>query len=197
MLSSRAHCLEFSLPKSHPVPSCALSSQPLDCISCDICSLCSLCSLINVTWGPTTSQNREDPQAGPQGEEPSTTCDCNGKTWVNDIMLLQRGCMAALVLGHFPFQGSASPMTSFLPFLLYDPFRGSSTEKKATPWLSCSLCGPSVGENALPFFSWLRLIWQMQWAPSICPEAGRRWRWYNMQPAGWHRGRYALCRHTL
>ena len=28
--------------------------------------------------------------------------DYNGKSWAKDIMLLQMGCMAALVLGHFP-----------------------------------------------------------------------------------------------
>ena len=66
--------------------------------------------------------------------------DCNGKTWPNDIMLLQVGRMAALALGHF-LPGLCIPLTSFLPFLLYDPFHGASAEKRVTPRLSRSLCG--------------------------------------------------------
>ena len=64
-------------------------------------------------------------------------------------MLLQVGHAAALVLGHFP------PRVLHPPWLIPDlpsicPLLWSQGWWKATPQMSCSFCGPSVGENAFP-----------------------------------------------
>ena len=67
----------------------------------------------------------------------TTSCYCRWDTWLHRLW------------DTFP-QGSAPLLTSFLTFLLYHPFHGSSTEKRSTPQMSCGLCGSSVGENAFP-----------------------------------------------
>ena len=63
--------LQGPLPRilSPPVPPCPklcsfLPASGLYLLR-HLLPLCSLCSLINVTWGPTTSWNREDPAAQP------------------------------------------------------------------------------------------------------------------------------------
>ena len=76
----------------------------------------------------------------------------NDKTLANDIMLLQVGHVAALSPGHF-HPGFCIPRE-----LIPDPppvqhLRGPNAEKKATLLLSCSLCGPTVCENAFPLHS--------------------------------------------
>ena len=127
MLSPRAHHLEFHhtlplpCPKFGPVPSCALSSWLLDRFSCDAASVSALCAAQSTSpWGPTTSWNERGPSTSSQWEEPSpthaimmrlwptTSCYCRWDTrlhWVWDPSI----------------QGSASPMTSFLTLLLYNP----------------------------------------------------------------------------
>ena len=73
----------------------------------------------------------------------------NKKTWANDIMLLKVGHEAALTLGHF-HPGFCIPHEPIPDPPPVQPLRGPNAEKKATPLLSCSLCGPTVGDNAFP-----------------------------------------------
>lgn len=73
----------------------------------------------------------------------------NDETWANDIMLLQVGHVAALSMGPF-HPGFCIPHEPIPDPPPVQPLRGPNAEKKATPLLSCRLCGPTVGENAFP-----------------------------------------------
>ena len=71
----------------------------------------------------------------------------NNKTWANDIMLLQVGHVAALSMGPF-HPGFCIPHDLIPDPPPVQPLRDPNAEKKATPLLSCSLYGSSVGKNA-------------------------------------------------
>ena len=73
----------------------------------------------------------------------------NDETGANDIMLLQVGHVAALSMGPF-HPGFCIPHEPIPDPPPVQPLRGPNAEKKATPLLSCRLCGPTVGENAFP-----------------------------------------------
>ena len=93
-------------PQLLPCPGVSCLSQLLGCISGDPMIptplLCSPCSSINVTLGAHNIKQQERTQQVIWVRRAIRHPDYNGKSWAKDIMLLQMGCMAALVLGHFP-----------------------------------------------------------------------------------------------